>query len=108
MALIIAGIIAAGAGVGSLLTYAGVKFFDDSPSKDHVQTVVKNEIAAHIDADSEHESIQNQLLLILFGAVVFAAALFIIRYTIIGVRTARQIRRENNNNNNAQAIDINV
>lgn len=106
MALLIAGIIAAGAGIGSLLTYSGVKFFADSPSKEHVQTVVKNEIAAHIDADGEHETFQNQLLIILVAIVAFAAVLFILHYVVIGVRTARQIRRENNNNVNMHAINI--
>lgn len=108
MATLIAGILAVGAGIGSLLTYAGVKFFEDTPTKDHVQTVVKNEIAAHIDADSEHELFQNQILQILVGAIAIFAILFIAHYTILGVRTARQIRRENNENHNMHAINIDV
>lgn len=108
MALIIGSILAVGAGVGSLLTYSGIKLFSDSPSKDHVQTIVKNEIAAHIDADSDHETFQNQIITILVGAVAIVALLLILYFAAIGFKTARRIRRENNNNNNnnMNAIDI--
>lgn len=108
MALLIAGLVAAGAGIGSLVTYAGTKFFSDSPSKDHVQTIVKNEIAAHVVDDSNHEIFQNNIITILIGAVVFAGVLFIIRYAVIGFKAARRNRNENNNNNNMHAINIDV
>lgn len=51
MAFLIAGIIAAGAGVGSLLTYAGVEKFCDSTSTNHVQTVRKKNTNTHKNSD---------------------------------------------------------
>lgn len=105
MALFIAGIIAVGAGLGSLVTYAGTKFFADTPSTSHVQTLVQNQIAAHIDADNSHEAFQNNIMTTIIGAVVFAGTLCVLRYAVIGIREAR---RNNNNNNNNELNAINI
>lgn len=107
---IIAGILAAGAAIGSLLTYSGTKLFSDSPSTSHVQTIVKNEIAAHVDADNTHEAFQNNLIIIVIGVVALICILSILRYAVIGFRVAKRSRSSNNNgeNHNMNAINIDV
>lgn len=108
MALLIAGLVAAGVGLGSLITYSSTKIFGDSPTTSHVQTIVKNEIAAHVDNDDTHEAFQNNIIVILIGAVVFVVALGILRYAIIGLRVVRRNNNRNNNNNdiNMHAVHI--
>lgn len=112
MALLIAGLIAAGAAVGSLMTYSGTKIFSDSPTTSHVQTIVKNEIAAHVDADDDHETFQNNIITILIGAVSFVLVLVILYFAIIGIKAVRRNRNNtnnnNNNNHNMHAINIDV
>lgn len=109
MALIIGGFLAAAAAVGGLVTYSGVKFFESSPSTAHVQTIVKNEIAAHVEADNSHETFQNNIITILIGAVAFAFVLGILRYAIIGIKAVRRNNNNNNNNDhNMHAINIDV
>lgn len=105
MALLIGGCIAVGAGIGALVTYAGSKFFADSPSTAHVQTIVKNQIAAHIDADNTHEVFQNNIITIILAAVALVGTLFVLRYAVIGIRAVRQ---QNNNNNNTEMHRINI
>lgn len=105
MALLIAGIVAGGAAIGSLLTYAGTKFFSDAPTKEHVQTVIKNEIAAQVVADTHHENFQNNVLTILIGAVASAGILIVLRYAAIGIMAARRNQNNENNNRAAQILD---
>lgn len=107
MALIIGGLIAAGAGIGALVTYAGTKIFADSPSTAHVQTIVSNQIAAHVDADNNHEVFQNNIITILLGAAAFAFALSVLRFAVIGIRAARR-NKNNNNNKNTEMHAINI
>lgn len=105
MALIVTGIIAVSAGIGSLLTYSGVKYFSDSPTTTHVQTIVQNQIAAHIDADNNHETFQNNIISLIIGAVAVAGVLMVVRYAVIGIRASRR-NNDNNKSNNMHAINI--
>lgn len=106
---VVAAVLGVTALIGGLCTYTGIKIFSDSPSKDHVTTIVKNEIAAHIDADNTHENFQNNILSVIVAAVVFGIAIYALRYVINGIRAIRRFNANNNNeNNNNNAINIDV
>lgn len=90
---------------GGLCTYAGIKFFQDTPSTDHVTTIVKNEIAAHIDADNTHETFQNNTITIIVAVIGIVFILLVLRSTVITIQKFRRFNADNNNNNNAVSID---
>lgn len=104
---IVAAILGASALIGGLCTYTGIKLFSDTPSTAHVNTIVKNEIAAHVEADNTHEGFQNNIISVFIAAVVFGIAIFVLRYAVAGIRAVRRYNANpNNNNNNAINIDV--
>lgn len=102
---VVAAVFGVGALIGGLLTYSGIKVFSDTPSTAHVNTIVKNEIAAHVEADNTHEVFQNNIISIIIAAVAFGAAVFAISKIVTGVRAVRRYNANRNINNNAIEID---
>lgn len=100
---IVAAVLGVSALIGGLCTYTGVKIFSDAPSTAHVNTIVKNEIAAHIDADNTHESFQNNIITVAIAAVIFVFTFFAVRYA---VKVCKSTRRDNTNNNAVEIVDV--
>lgn len=95
MAVVIAIIAGTNFAIGGLFSYATKNFFEDTPSKEHVNTMVQNHIDAHIQADNAHETFQNNVITIAFAIVMLIGVVIILNVIYKAMRSNRRNTRHN-------------
>lgn len=104
MALLIGGVLLAAGAIGSLITYATTKAMSDTPTHEHVNTLVNNQFAVRDSKDNDHEFVQNIMITIAIILVILVLITFVLRYVVKRMLNTQNNRRQNTNTQQLQDL----